>query len=80
MGRKSISDKRLEYKQVFENEAGKKVLADLRVFCHATKTTYSDNPYELYRYEGRREVFLQIMNILKVDFEDYYEYEPDDLI
>ena len=80
---KTLKDKRMTYIRVFENEAGKEVLSDLRAFCFATKTTAVKgddkriDPYEMMRYEGRREVFLQIMNLLKVDFEEYYNYEED---
>lgn len=79
----TLKQKRITYGKVFENELGKIVLADLRVFCHATKTTAAKDAnqrldmYEVARLEGRREVFLQIMNTIKVDFDDYYNYEDD---
>ncbi len=76
---KSISDKRITYNQVFGNPPGKEVLTDLRKFCFATQTTFDANPYEMARREGRREVFLQITTIMKVNFEDFYDYEDSDI-
>lgn len=77
MARRTLKDSQVLYNQVLGNEAGKQLLADLRVFCYGTKSTFDSCPYETARREGRREVFLQIMNTLKVDFSDYYDYEPD---
>lgn len=76
---KSINDKRITYNQVFNNPPGKEVLTDLRKFCYATQTLFDPCPYEMARREGRREVFLQIATIMKVKFEDFYDYEDDDL-
>lgn len=78
MPRRTIKDTRVLYNQVFQNEGGKEVLADLRKFCFATATTFDDNPYEMARREGRREVFMQITNLMKVKYEDFYDYETDD--
>ncbi|TXH10041.1 MAG: hypothetical protein E6R04_06315 [Spirochaetes bacterium] len=66
----------LAYRQTFKGEVPKEVLADLRVFCHATKTT-AGRSESMERLEGRREVFLRIMTFLKVDIEDVYDYELD---
>jgi len=75
---KTLKDKQVLYKQVFSNEGGRLVLSDLNNFCYGTKTTAGRNE-NIERLEGRREVFLQIMNVLKVDFEEYYdEYIDDD--
>lgn len=76
-------DKAKAYRLTFGNETGKEVIADLRRFCCGTKTTFSTDstgrldPLHLARMEGRREVFLQIMTIMKVEFEDYYTYTED---
>lgn len=77
MPRKKTSDLQGDYKAVLGNDRATDVLADLRVFCHATKTTYRDNPVEMARMEGRREVFLRIMSMLKVEFGDVYDYDFD---
>lgn len=60
------------YRQAFDNEAGKIVLADLRIYCHATKTAFSSDPLEMARIEGRREVFMRVMDFLKVDYDTIY--------
>lgn len=64
------------YRQTFKGEVPKEVIADLRVFCHATKTI-AGRTESIERLEGRREVFLRIMTFLKVDIEEVYEYELD---
>jgi hypothetical protein len=64
------------YRQTFKGEVPKEVLADLRIYCHATKTT-AGRTESIERLEGRREVFLRIMTYLKVDIEDVYDYELD---
>lgn len=67
--------KRQLYNNVFGTEQGKEVLADLRKFCYATATTFSNDTNEMIRREGRREVFMQIVNLMKVDYEAWYDYE-----
>ena len=69
--------KQRAFRLTFGNEVAKDVLADLRVFCNATKTSFSSDPLEMARQEGRREVFNRIMSFMKVDFEDYYNYEEN---
>lgn len=75
---KAGKERQRVYNLVFDNEMGKQVLAELRRFCCATRTTFSNCPYETARNEGRREVFLQIINAMKIDFEDnVYNYEEN---
>ena len=66
-------EKQSLYKQVFGNPAGSQVISDLNVFCNGTRTHNTNDPMELMRLEGRREVLLQIMTMLKVDFETFFE-------
>lgn len=76
---KSLKSKRAVYLKVFKSEEAKEVLADLRTFCCATKTTFVKGDVEQTLInEGRRQVFVQIMNMINVDFEDYYGYDPED--
>ena len=70
--------KQTTYKLVFGNEMGKQVLSDLREFCFATKTTFDSDQYEMARREGRREVFMQIMNTMNIDYASYYTYDDRD--
>jgi hypothetical protein len=66
------------YRLVFGTEPAKDVLADLRIFCNATKTTAPTSkidPYQMAIQEGRRQVFLHILTYIKVDIEDVYDYD-----
>ena len=74
----NLREKQGQYKQVFGNPVGKEVLKDLNRFCYGTKTT-AGRPESIERLEGRREVWLQIMSLMKISFEDVYdEYLDDD--
>ena len=76
---KELKDKQTLYMQVFKTEAAKQVLADLRVFCCGTKTTFvKGDRDETLINEGRRQVFMQIMNTIKIDYEQFYDYNPED--
>lgn len=66
------------YRLTFGHEPAKDVLADLRIFCCATKTTAPISPIDPIQMainEGRRQVFLHILTYMKVDIEDVYDYE-----
>lgn len=76
----NLSDKQSLYKEVFGSPAGKEVMADLNVFCNGTKVHGANDPMELMRLEGRREVLLEIVKMLKIKnietvFEDYIDPE-----
>ena len=73
-----IKQKQVAYRKVFGNEMGRKVIEDLNIFCNGTKSHRTNDPMELMRFEGRREVFLQIINMLKIDIVDVYEEYIDD--
>ena len=84
----SPKDKQNMYKLVFGNEAGRTVLTDLNIFCFGTSTTMGAaidemgriDALELARREGRREVFLQVINMLKCDIGQVYdEYVEGDI-
>ncbi len=49
------------YKEVFESEAGKTVLADLMKSCHMVNSTFDKDPYETHYNEGARSVVLRII-------------------
>lgn len=66
--------KRWLYGWLFKGEngelrrVGEHVLADLRNFCFADRTTIFDTePLIMARREGRREVFARIVNFLNLD-------------
>ena len=48
---------------------GEHVLADLRGFCRASpgETIFDSDPLVMARREGRREVFMRIVNFLNLD-------------
>lgn len=63
------------YKLVFSRTmpASRTVLADLEQFCKANDTTMrSNDPYELARNEGRRQVWLRIQRALNLSPEEQY--------
>ena len=72
-----LKDLERAYRHTFNGEVPKEVLADLRVFCHATKTTDAGDIYQMAINEGKRQVFLRIMTFMKVDIEDVYDYEQE---
>ena len=75
---KTLKEKQVAYRQVFGNPVGKEVIKDLNKFCYGTKTT-AGRPESLERLEGRREVLLQIMSVMKIDFQDLFdEYLDED--
>ena len=74
---KILKGKERAYRLSLGNEAGKDVIADLRSFCNGTRSNFSPDALEMARMEGRREVFMRIMNFMKVDYEQYYDYEED---
>lgn len=43
------------------------VLADLREFCCANRTTFSTDPQQAARLQGRREAWLRIVQHLNLD-------------
>ena len=60
------------------HEAGKEVIADLKTFCNGTKSNFSNDPLQMARAEGRREVFLHILDYLKLDYtQEVYELENE---
>lgn len=74
-----------EFKQLFYSEegpisaAGEHVLADLREYCFAEKSTFDPDPYIAARRQGRRDVWLRIFKYLNLDEAKVQEYmEIDD--
>lgn len=64
----SFKNKQKIYKEVFESNAGKKVLADLAIFCGQYAPTYQQgDPYDTAYKEGMRRVYLRIHSYLNMD-------------
>lgn len=74
------NDKHVIYKKVFGNEYGRQVIEDLNIFCNGTRTHNTNDPMELMRLEGRREVLLQIMTVMKIDVSALFDEYTDDHI
>lgn len=70
----SLVPARRLYRSLFRGDnggmhtVGEHVLADLRDFCGASRPTIFDtDPLIMARREGRREVFVRIVNMLNLD-------------
>lgn len=69
------------YKRTFRGDnkkvhaAATEVLADLKIYCNATRSNFSPDALEMARGEGRREVFLYIMDYLELDVEYIHKLE-----
>lgn len=66
MARNLLFRRQRNYKLTFGSEAGKHVLADLAKFCRANDTAFHADPRVHAALEGRREVFLRIMQHIKL--------------
>lgn len=68
-------NKRNAYKKVFDTEDGRRVLGDLRSFCHAGATCVvvgkngQVDTHATMIAEGRREVYLRIIETLNLSDE-----------
>lgn len=64
-----LSARRMAYIQTFNPESvfAQQVLEDLAKFCRANDTTFHTDPRTHAVLEGRREVWLRIMNHTKLD-------------
>lgn len=86
MDKFKLFQKRLEgaYRTTFNgnnpemHSAAVEVIADLKKYCGATKSIFSKDALEMAKAEGRREVFLHIMDYMKLDYiNDVYELDND---
>ena len=75
-----MEDKQIIYKHVFGSEYGKIVLSDLVALCFGTVTTFSSDPLEFARREGKREVLLEILTMLKVDLGEVFDEYLEELV
>lgn len=63
------------YKRLFDKDSGdaKAVLIDLARFCRANQSTFHPDPHVQAELEGRREVWLRIMQHTKMTNEELYD-------
>lgn len=79
--RDPLKDLQNAYRKVFSSPTGRAVLADLVGFTSMTRTI-GDGDYEtpvtnekMRELEGRRQVGFRIMQMLKVDIEEFYNVQ-----
>lgn len=60
----------LKYKRLFSTPDGKAVLRDILTRCGYDQSSFDKDPYKTARNEGRREVALDILNLLNMDIQD----------
>jgi len=61
------------YHRVFDGEDGKAVLKDLEKRCFVKHTTYNDSHGQMSFNEGRRSIYVHIINLLEKDLEEVLE-------
>lgn len=75
----ALSRRQQAYKHCLgeKNVAVVTVLADLAKFCHAFETTYTDIERQSAVLEGRRQVYLRILNHLEMELETLWKLYQD---
>lgn len=61
------------YRGVFDNPLGRRVLVDLEGFCRARQSTFNPDPRVHALMEGRREVWLRIQEHLGLSEDDLWK-------
>jgi hypothetical protein len=65
-----LRNRKCGYQLAFGTPAGERVLQDLATFCRASDSTFSPDPRVHALYEGRRQVFLRIVQHLGLSAEE----------
>lgn len=73
--RNLLVNRRQQYQLTFpeQSEAAKAVLSDLSKFCRANESCFHEDPRVHAVLEGRREVFLRIIEHLDMDSGDFLD-------
>lgn len=66
-----LSARQRGYITLFTGEFGKEILADLTAFCRGKESTFHPDQRVHAVLEGRREVYLRIMDHLELTAEDF---------
>ena len=61
------------YRDVFASEQGKLILKDLITECHIAQPVMADTDRETFFNEGKRNVFLYIMNRTTLDPDEIFK-------
>lgn len=71
----TLFNRQRNYQSVFNPESPitTEVLKDLAKFCRAHESTFMPDPRDHARYEGRREVFLRIAELLELNNQKLWE-------
>lgn len=70
---KQIAENQQLYKRVFDTVDGKAVLKDLEKRCFINHTTYNDSHGQMSFNEGRRSIYVHIINLLNKDLKEVLE-------
>lgn len=70
---KQIAENQQLYQRVFDTEDGRAVLQDLEKRCFINHTTYNDSHGQMSFNEGRRSIYVHIINLLKKDLKEVLE-------
>ena len=70
---KQIAENQQLYQRVFGSEDGKAVLKDLEKRCFVNHTTFNDNHGQMSFNEGRRSIYVHIINQISKDLEEILE-------
>ncbi len=65
--------RKVNYQLTFGGPAGQEVLRDLMKFCRAQETTFDPDPRVHAALEGRREVYLRIVQHLGLTSDELFE-------
>ena len=67
-----LSQRQQAYRAVFEGPHGDMVKRDLARYCRAFKSTFNPNPHIASKLDGRREVYLRILEHLELSDEELW--------
>lgn len=70
--RRFLATRQGAYRSVFQGPLADKVLADLALFCRANDSTFHSDPRVSAMLDGRREVFLRIVQHLNLHHNDLF--------
>ena len=71
--KQKITDKQIVYQRLFDTADGQIVLADLQKRCFDKITTYDPDVKKMSLNEGRRSVYVYIVNFLNKDITSIIE-------
>ncbi len=67
-----LANRRTAYVRAFQSPGGEEVLGDLARFCRASESTFHSDPRVHAVLEGRREVWLRIMEHLQLSEDELW--------